>query len=228
MQVQFTLNVTSNLTKLMKSLLVSDWPHFYLHVCGLIWVCSNCFVLKLSFNWFYFNFVEFLFQAHNRNLLSIDFDQSTRVGKIYDDHRKFTLHIQYDSLGRPVVWSPSSKYTEVNISYSAGGLLSAIYRGDWSERLEYENDRVVSRAWVNGKIWSYTYADRVRGFCVERGCDSFCLRFVWRLASAVSKKSNTSFLLCLLLQGYQSCLIPEALRDVVKACETNYEMKATD
>uniref|UniRef100_A0A8D0DGZ8 Teneurin transmembrane protein 1 n=1 Tax=Sander lucioperca TaxID=283035 RepID=A0A8D0DGZ8_SANLU len=99
-------------------------------------------------------------RAHNRNLLSIDFDQSTRVGKIYDDHRKFTLHIQYDSLGRPVVWSPSSKYTEVNISYSGGGLLSSIHRGDWSERLEYENDRVVSRAWVNGKIWSYTYADK--------------------------------------------------------------------
>uniref|UniRef100_A0A3B5M1J6 EGF-like domain-containing protein n=1 Tax=Xiphophorus couchianus TaxID=32473 RepID=A0A3B5M1J6_9TELE len=99
-------------------------------------------------------------RAHNRNLLSIDFDQNTRVGKIYDDHRKFTLHIQYDPLGRPVVWSPSSKYTEVNISYSAGGLLSAIHRGEWSERLEYENDRVVSRAWVNGKIWSYTYADR--------------------------------------------------------------------
>lgn len=105
---------------------------------------------------------DFPFQAHNRNLLSIDFDQSTRVGKIYDDHRKFTLHIQYDSLGRPVVWSPSSKYTEVNISYSAGGLLSAIHRGDWSERLDYDNDRVVSRAWVNGKIWSYTYSDRVR------------------------------------------------------------------
>uniref|UniRef100_A0A3Q3W7D0 Uncharacterized protein n=1 Tax=Mola mola TaxID=94237 RepID=A0A3Q3W7D0_MOLML len=99
-------------------------------------------------------------RAHNRNLLSIDFDQSTKVGKIYDDHRKFTLHIQYDSLGRPVVWSPSNKYTEVNISYSGGGLLSAIYRGEWSERLEYENDRVVSRAWINGKIWSYTYADR--------------------------------------------------------------------
>lgn len=40
--------------------------------------------------------------------------------------------------------------------------MSAIHRGEWSERLEYENDRVVSRAWVNGKIWSYTYADRVR------------------------------------------------------------------
>lgn len=59
------------------------------------------------------------------------------------------------------MWSPSSKYTEVNISYSGGGLLSAIHRGEWSEQLEYESDRVTSRAWVNGKIWSYTYADRV-------------------------------------------------------------------
>ena len=84
------------------------------------------------------------------------------MGKIYDDHRKFTLHIQYDPQGRPVVWSPSSKYTEVNVSYSSGGLLTAIHRGDWSERLEYEGGRVVSRAWVNGKIWSYTYVDRVR------------------------------------------------------------------
>ncbi|MEQ2167719.1 hypothetical protein GOODEAATRI_006981, partial [Goodea atripinnis] len=95
--------------------------------------------------------------AHNRNLLSIDFDQSTRVGKIYDDHRKFTLHIQYDSLGRPIVWSPSSKYTEVNISYSAGGLLSAIHRGEWSERLEYENDRVVQRRY----IFDYDQTDRL-------------------------------------------------------------------
>ncbi|CAL8262825.1 unnamed protein product [Lota lota] len=107
-----------------------------------------------------FSTYERRLRAHNRNLLSIDFDQSTRVGKIYDDHRKFTLHIQYDLLGRPVVWSPSSKYTEVNVSYSSGGLLTAIHRGDWSERLEYEGNRVVSRAWVNGKIWSYTYVDR--------------------------------------------------------------------
>ncbi|CAL8332205.1 unnamed protein product, partial [Gadus morhua 'NCC'] len=107
-----------------------------------------------------FSTYERRLRAHNRNLLSIDFDQSTRVGKIYDDHRKFTLHIQYDLQGRPVVWSPSSKYTEVNVSYSSGGLLTAIHRGDWSERLEYEGGRVVSRAWVNGKIWSYTYVDR--------------------------------------------------------------------
>ena len=165
--------------------------------------------ILLTFHWFFFP----PFQAHNRNLLSIDFDQSTRVGKIYDDHRKFTLHIQYDSLGRPVVWSPSSKYTEVNISYSGGGLLSTIHRGDWSERLEYENDRVVSRAWINGKIWSYTYADKVRGVLKEKKKKkraqvvmwetvSICimLRFVWWihiilfLSLLLTEKSNTSAL----------------------------------
>lgn len=180
-------------------------------------------------------FYLFSSQAHNRNLLSIDFDQSTRVGKIYDDHRKFTLHIQYDSLGRPVVWSPSSKYTEVNISYSGGGLLSAIHRGEWSERLEYENDRVVSRAWVNGKIWSYTYADRVSGVLLEKVFKqdvmaSFSL--YWGLfdsftpacfASAVSRNLINT-LLCLPLQRYDSYLeLKVKLVWSLKVCEMNFE-----
>ncbi|XP_041112039.1 teneurin-1-like isoform X2 [Polyodon spathula] len=99
-------------------------------------------------------------RAHNRNLLSIDFDQATRVGKIYDDHRKFTLRILYDKMGRPVLWSPSSKYNEVNVTYSPAGLLTSIQRGNWSERLEYENGRIVSRMWANGKIWSYTFLEK--------------------------------------------------------------------
>uniref|UniRef100_A0A8B9RD51 Teneurin transmembrane protein 1 n=1 Tax=Astyanax mexicanus TaxID=7994 RepID=A0A8B9RD51_ASTMX len=99
-------------------------------------------------------------RAHNRNLLSIDFDQATRVGKIYDDHRKFTLRILYDRLGRPILWSPSSKYNEVNVTYSAAGLVTNIQRGNWSERLEYDNGRVVSRAWINGKIWSYSFVEK--------------------------------------------------------------------
>ncbi|KAI4886913.1 hypothetical protein NFI96_030427, partial [Prochilodus magdalenae] len=99
-------------------------------------------------------------RAHNRNLLSIDFDPATRMGKIYDDHRKFTLRILYDQLGRPILWSPSSKYNEVNVTYSAAGLVTNIQRGNWSERLEYDNGRVVSRAWVNGKIWSYSFVEK--------------------------------------------------------------------
>lgn len=80
-----------------------------------------------------------------------------------------------------MVWSPSSKYTEVNISYSGGGLLAAINRGEWSERLEYENDKVVSRAWVNGKIWSYTYADRVRAHLSDSA--SLCQAYIRSVAS---------------------------------------------
>ncbi|XP_066570780.1 teneurin-1 [Amia ocellicauda] len=99
-------------------------------------------------------------RAHNRNLLSIDFDQATRVGKIYDDHRKFTLRILYDQMGRPILWSPSSKYNEVKVSYSPAGLVTNIQRGNWSERLEYENGRIVSRTWANGKIWSYTFLEK--------------------------------------------------------------------
>uniref|UniRef100_A0A4W4DY40 Teneurin transmembrane protein 1 n=1 Tax=Electrophorus electricus TaxID=8005 RepID=A0A4W4DY40_ELEEL len=99
-------------------------------------------------------------RAHNRNLLSIDFDQATRVGKIYDDHRKFTLRILYDQLGWPILWSPSSKYNEVNVTYSAAGLVTNIQRGNWSEKLEYDNGRMVSRAWVNGKIWSYSFVEK--------------------------------------------------------------------
>ena len=170
MQTWFALNVTINLSKLIKYLLVSS--RRFIYICMSLVLFRIVGDYRVATHRLTFHCCSP--QAHNRNLLSIDFDQNTRVGKIYDDHRKFTLHIQYDPLGRPVVWSPSSKYTEVNISYSGGGLLSAIHRGEWSERLEYENERVVSRAWVNGKIWSYTYADRVRA--VELFSQKTCSR----------------------------------------------------
>lgn len=100
-------------------------------------------------------------RAHNRNLLSIDFDHVTRTGKIYDDHRKFTLRILYDKIGRPIQWSPSSKYHEVNVTYSPSGLVTYIQRGSWTEKMEYDqNGKVVSRTWADGKIWSYTYSEK--------------------------------------------------------------------
>ncbi|XP_060718384.1 teneurin-1 [Tachysurus vachellii] len=98
-------------------------------------------------------------RAHNRNVLSIDYNQVTRVGKIYDDHRKFTLRVQYDELGLPVVWTPS-KYSEVKVSYTSTGLVSIIQRGNWSERRDYDNGRLVSRTWANGNTWSYTFMDK--------------------------------------------------------------------
>ncbi|NXK66126.1 TEN1 protein, partial [Sylvietta virens] len=100
-------------------------------------------------------------RTHNRNLLSIDFDHVTRTGKIYDDHRKFTLRILYDPAGRPVLWSPISKYNEVNITYSHSGLVTSIQRGAWTEKMEYDpSGNIVSRTWADGKIWSYTYLEK--------------------------------------------------------------------
>lgn len=103
----------------------------------------------------------FLRQAHNRNLLSIDFDRTTRLGKIYDDHRKFTLRILYDQRGRPIVWSPSSKYNEVRVTYSLEGLVTSIHRGNWTERREYEHGRMIARTWASGKTWNYSFLDKV-------------------------------------------------------------------
>ncbi|XP_022374258.1 teneurin-1 isoform X3 [Enhydra lutris kenyoni] len=100
-------------------------------------------------------------RAHNRNLLSIDFDHITRTGKIYDDHRKFTLRILYDQTGRPILWSPVSRYNEVNITYSPSGLVTFIQRGMWNEKMEYDQSgKIISRTWADGKIWSYTYLEK--------------------------------------------------------------------
>ncbi|KAM5195544.1 teneurin-1 isoform 3-T11 [Hipposideros larvatus] len=100
-------------------------------------------------------------RAHNRNLLSIDFDHITHTGKIYDDHRKFTLQILYDQTGRPVLWSPVSRYNEVNITYSSSGLVTFLQRGMWNEKMEYDQSgKIISRTWADGKIWSYTYLEK--------------------------------------------------------------------
>ncbi|XP_078268670.1 teneurin-1 isoform X1 [Rhinoraja longicauda] len=101
------------------------------------------------------------FRAHNRNLLSIDFDRVTRIGKIYDDHRKFTLKIQYDRSGRPVLWTPSNNFNEVNVTYSPMGLVTGMQRGTWVERMEYDQiGQIISRVLADGKIWSYTYSEK--------------------------------------------------------------------
>lgn len=103
-----------------------------------------------------------LFQAHGRNLLSIDFDRNTRTEKIYDDHRKFTLRITYDAQGRPAIWQPSSSLAVVNVSYSSTGRLVGLHRGSMSERTEFDQQgRILSRAFVDGKVWSYSYLDKV-------------------------------------------------------------------
>lgn len=112
-----------------------------------------------------------LFQAHGRNLLSIDFDRNTRTEKIYDDHRKFTLRITYDSQGRPAIWQPSSSLAVVNVSYSSTGRLVGLHRGSMSERTEFDQQgRILSRTFVDGKVWSYSYLDKVSMSVAAQDC----------------------------------------------------------
>ncbi|XP_067838635.1 teneurin-3 isoform X6 [Heptranchias perlo] len=100
-------------------------------------------------------------RVNGRNLLSIDFDRTTRTEKIYDDHRKFQLRILYDQSGHPTLWLPSSRLTAVNITYSSTGQISGIQRGPLGERIEYDaQGRIVSRVLTDGKTWSYTYLDK--------------------------------------------------------------------
>ncbi|XP_060682599.1 teneurin-4 isoform X5 [Hemiscyllium ocellatum] len=100
-------------------------------------------------------------RVHSRNLLSLDFDRVTRTEKIYDDHRKFTLRILYDQVGRPTLWSPSSRLNGVNVTYSSTGQVAGIQRGTMSERIDYDQaGRIVSRTFADGKSWTYTYLEK--------------------------------------------------------------------
>ncbi|XP_072002049.1 teneurin-2 isoform X4 [Engystomops pustulosus] len=100
-------------------------------------------------------------RVHGRNLLSIDFDRNFHTEKIYDDHRKFTLKIVYDQLGRPLLWLPSSGLAPVNVSYFFNGRLSGLQRGAMSERTEMDKQgRIISRSFADGKTWSYTYLEK--------------------------------------------------------------------
>ncbi|XP_063784292.1 teneurin-2 isoform X2 [Pseudophryne corroboree] len=100
-------------------------------------------------------------RVHGRNLLSIDFDRNSHTEKIYDDHRKFTLRIVYDQVGRPLLWLPSSGLAPVNVSYFYNGRLSGFQRGAMSERAEMDKQgRIISRSFADGKTWSYTYLEK--------------------------------------------------------------------
>lgn len=95
-------------------------------------------------------------------MLSIDYDRNIRTEKIYDDHRKFTLRIIYDQLGRPFLWLPSSGLAAVNVSYFSNGRLAGLQRGAMSERTEIDKQgRIIARMFADGKVWSYTYLEKV-------------------------------------------------------------------
>ncbi|XP_057188723.1 teneurin-3 isoform X12 [Triplophysa rosa] len=100
-------------------------------------------------------------RVNGRNLLSVDYDRTLRTEKVYDDHRKFLLKIEYDTSGHPTLWVPSSKLMSVNLTYSSTGQVTSIQRGPTNERVEYDSQgRIVSRTLADGKTWSYTYLDK--------------------------------------------------------------------
>ncbi|XP_057393170.1 teneurin-3 isoform X4 [Balaenoptera acutorostrata] len=100
-------------------------------------------------------------RVNGRNLLSVDFDRTTKTEKIYDDHRKFLLRIAYDASGHPTLWLPSSKLMAVNVTYSSTGQIAGIQRGTTSEKVDYDGQgRIVSRVFADGKTWSYTYLEK--------------------------------------------------------------------
>ncbi|XP_061686583.1 teneurin-3 isoform X6 [Syngnathoides biaculeatus] len=100
-------------------------------------------------------------RVNGRNLLSVDYDRTLRTEKIYDDHRKFLLKIIYDTQGHPTLWVPSSKLLAVNLTYSSTGQITGLQRGPTTEKWEYDSQgRIISRAFADGKTWSYTYLDK--------------------------------------------------------------------
>lgn len=68
----------------------------------------------------------------------------------------------YDAQGRPAMWLPSSSLAVVNVSYSTTGQLVGLQRGSMSEKTEFDSQgRILSRSFVDGKVWSYSYLDKV-------------------------------------------------------------------
>ncbi|XP_059765675.1 teneurin-3 isoform X2 [Balaenoptera ricei] len=100
-------------------------------------------------------------RVNGRNLLSVDFDRTTKTEKIYDDHRKFLLRVAHDASGHPTLWLPSNKLMAVNVTYSSTGQVASIQRGTTSEKVDYDGQgRIVSRVFADGKTWSYTYLEK--------------------------------------------------------------------
>ncbi|XP_063059873.1 teneurin-2 [Engraulis encrasicolus] len=117
-------------------------------------------------------------RAHNRNLISIDFDRNTRTEKVYDDHRKFTLRIIYDTHGRPATWLPGSSLALVNVTYAPSGRLLGLQRGSMSEKRDYDTfGRILSRNFVDGKVWSFSYLDKSMVLLLQQSQKQYVFEF---------------------------------------------------
>lgn len=55
------------------------------------------------------------------------------------------------------------------MSYFANGRLAGLQRGAMSERTDIDKQgRIVSRMFADGKVWSYTYLEKVGNFWSEQ------------------------------------------------------------
>uniref|UniRef100_A0A8C4NBS7 EGF-like domain-containing protein n=1 Tax=Eptatretus burgeri TaxID=7764 RepID=A0A8C4NBS7_EPTBU len=100
-------------------------------------------------------------RVNGRNILSIDYNQQTRTEKIYDDHRKFMMHVTYNSQGLPALWLTANKLKPLNLTYSAQGQLLVAKHGASAQKLQYDGfGRVISHTFPDGRMWTFTYPEK--------------------------------------------------------------------
>ncbi|XP_078481639.1 teneurin-3 isoform X2 [Ciona intestinalis] len=100
--------------------------------------------------------------VNGRNILSLDYSQAMKMDRIYDDHTKFMLRIQYDSRGLPTLWMPSKGITPVNVTYDQSGHAVTWQRGPQNENLRYDvYGNLQSAQRGDGQLWRYTYGNKI-------------------------------------------------------------------
>ncbi|XP_035680810.1 teneurin-3-like isoform X4 [Branchiostoma floridae] len=96
------------------------------------------------------------------NVLSLEYDREARSERIYDDHLKFMLTINYNEAGRPIKWVSNDELAPVNVSYDSSGRMTGWQWSDMVEQWQYDRQgRTSVRTEADGLAWSYTY--EVRG-----------------------------------------------------------------
>uniref|UniRef100_H2YAD5 Uncharacterized protein n=1 Tax=Ciona savignyi TaxID=51511 RepID=H2YAD5_CIOSA len=100
--------------------------------------------------------------VNGRNILSLDYSQVMNMDRIYDDHTKFMLRIQYNTRGLPTLWMPSKGITPVNVTYDASGHAVTWQRGRQNEQLRYDvYGNLQSARKADGQLWRYTYGNKI-------------------------------------------------------------------
>nr|CAB3264552.1 teneurin-3 [Phallusia mammillata] len=98
--------------------------------------------------------------VNGRNILSLDYSQALKMEKIYDDHAKFMLRVQYNDRGLPTLWMPNNVISPVNVTYDPKGHASTWQRGRHTEHITYDaSGNMQSVRTPDGNTWRYTYGN---------------------------------------------------------------------